>query len=252
VDRAPDAVVPVFPLPDLVVFPRVLVPLHVFELRYRTMVRDALSRGRELALATLCPGYEPEYHGSPAFEPLGCLVRIEEVEWLPNDHYDLRVAGTARVRFRRIVKEFPYRGALIDPLPEHPYSEDDPIVTLEKQALLEQYVSLRDRFLARGAVPAAEERSGAERLGETLVQRVRQLEALLRQSPPVLGEDDPFETIVNTACAWCQGTRDERLALLAQDGLVERGMLARTLIERALGAPPPKAEPGPSAGGERN
>ena len=137
-DRALASAVPVFPLPDLVLFPRARAPLHVFELRYRTMVRDTLSRGRVLALATLCPGYELDYHGSPAYFPLGCLARIEEVEWLPNDRYDLLLEGTTRVRFGRVVSEFPYRSARCEPLPQHPYGEDDPIVTLEKQALLEQ------------------------------------------------------------------------------------------------------------------
>ena len=50
--------VPVFPLPDLVLFPHVILPLHVFELRYRTMVRDALSGERVIALALLKPGWE--------------------------------------------------------------------------------------------------------------------------------------------------------------------------------------------------
>jgi Lon protease-like protein len=47
--------VPVFPLPELVLFPGATVPLHVFELRYRTLVRDALSRDRTIALALLQP-----------------------------------------------------------------------------------------------------------------------------------------------------------------------------------------------------
>jgi hypothetical protein len=85
--------VPVFPLPGIVLFPGTTLPLHVFELRYRTMVRDALSGGRQLAMAVLKPGWELDYYGSPEFHDLGCLVRFDEVEWLPNDCYDLRVTG---------------------------------------------------------------------------------------------------------------------------------------------------------------
>jgi len=59
--------VPVFPLADTVLFPYTTLPLHVFELRYRTMVRDALSRGRTIALALLKPGWEEADFGTPEF-----------------------------------------------------------------------------------------------------------------------------------------------------------------------------------------
>ena len=73
--------IPVFPLPDLVLFPHAVLPLHVYELRYRTLVRDALSRDRVILLALLKPGHEQDYQGSPEFHPLGCLARFEEVEY---------------------------------------------------------------------------------------------------------------------------------------------------------------------------
>ena len=119
-EPAASSAVPVFPLPEIVLFPGVTLPLHVFELRYRTMIRDALSRGRTLALAALAPGYEADYHGSPPFHPLGCLARIDEIEWLPNDRYDLKVTGLTRVRFGRVEREFPYRSVRVDVLPQHP------------------------------------------------------------------------------------------------------------------------------------
>ena len=111
--------VPVFPLPDVVLFPHARLPLHVFELRYRTLVRDALSGPRTLAIATLRPGWEGDYHGSPAFHDLGCLARFEQVEWLPNDCYDLKLVGVERVRFQRVAREFPYRACVVEPLPMH-------------------------------------------------------------------------------------------------------------------------------------
>ena len=72
-ETAPTQPVPVFPLPTVVLFPHAVVPLHIFELRYRTMVRDALSGERVIALALLKPGWEREYHASPEFHALGCL-----------------------------------------------------------------------------------------------------------------------------------------------------------------------------------
>src|SRR5437667_452661 len=124
-----------FPLPGIGLFPHPTMPLHVIELRYRTMVRDALSEERMIALALLKSGWEQDYYGSPEFHPLGCLARFEEVEWLPNDCYDLKVQGVARVRFTRIVKEFPYRAARVEMLPQDPYTEDDPLIEMEKEAL---------------------------------------------------------------------------------------------------------------------
>src|SRR5262245_10900341 len=105
-DAAPRRPVPVFPLAELVLFPRGEMALRVFELRYRTLVRDALSSERLIAIATLAPGWERE-EGNPSFHPLGCVARFEDVEWLPNDHYDLRVRGTTRVHFGRAVREYP-------------------------------------------------------------------------------------------------------------------------------------------------
>ena len=52
------AIVPIFPLPDVTFFPRTVLPLHVFEARYRMMVIDALERERRLVVVKLKPGYQ--------------------------------------------------------------------------------------------------------------------------------------------------------------------------------------------------
>ena len=62
----PTTVVPIFPLPDVTFFPHTLLPLHVFEARYRAMVMDALARDRRLCVVKLEPGYEASYAGKPA------------------------------------------------------------------------------------------------------------------------------------------------------------------------------------------
>ena len=222
------AAVPVFPLPELVMFPGVSVPLHVFELRYRTMVRDILSGDRTLALAVLTPGYELDYHGSPAFHPLGCLARVEEIEWLPNDRYDLTVVGTSRVRLGRVAREFPYRCVHVEVLPQHPYPEDDPLVLLDKRALFELHARL---------VRVAEAQGG---------------EAGLR-GVPVLHPMDTYERVVNSLSLVCARTPAERLELLGEDSVIERGRRVREALERLLGAtsgPKPRREDPP--GGERN
>jgi len=223
VERLTPTVVPVFPLPELVLFPGLPVPLHVFELRYRTLVRDALSGGRVLALAALAPGYELDYHGSPPFHPVGCLARIDEIEWLPNDRYDLLVTGTMRVRFGRVEREFPYRAVRVEPLPQHPYSEDDPLIELDKQALVELH----------GRVVAAVKARGDD-------------DSLL----PECRAGDPYEQVVNSLCAYCGANAEERLELLAEDSLIERSRRVRESLERALATWRPPGDA--AASGEAN
>jgi Lon protease-like protein len=204
--------VPVFPLPDVVLFPHAVVPLRVFELRYRTMVRDALAGERLIALALLQPGWESEYHGSPAFHDLGCLARFEAVEWLPDGCYDLKLLGLSRVRLGALVREHPYRAVRVELLPEAPYTEDDPVVRSERRAL---------RDLYRRLVGWPERRAEGGGPGDEL----------------------PFVALVNGVCMVAPLEADERLGLLALDSVVERGHRACELIAHRL-RPGELADPG--------
>jgi Lon protease-like protein len=211
--------VPVFPLPDVVLFPGVRLPLHVFELRYRTMVRDALSGGRVLAIATLEPGWEYDYHGSPAFHPLGCLASFERVEWLPNDCYDLVVAGTMRVRFRAVAREFPYRACDVDLLPASPYDEDDPLTRMERSALLDA------------------------------VQRALPLGPGAWSGAPPIHPELSFEHVVNGVIHALRLPTSERLELLARDSVLDR---SRRLGEILSQLKPAAAAPDTDEGGGLN
>ncbi len=64
-DAVPPLTLPIFPLPDVTFFPNTLLPLHVFEARYRAMVMDVLARDRRLAVVKLVPGFEATYAGKP-------------------------------------------------------------------------------------------------------------------------------------------------------------------------------------------
>jgi uncharacterized protein len=209
---APKRAVPVFPLPGLVLFPHALIPLHVFELRYRTLVREALSGERLIALALLKPGWERDYHGSPEFHPIGCLARFEEVEWLPNDCYDLRVLGVARVRFDRVEREFPYRACHVSLVPEAPLGDDDPLVQVEKRALLDACARLTEPP-GPGGIEGAEQGT--------------------------------YERLVNHACTVLPIEPLDKLALLENDSVIERGRLVREWVERRLRGLPRRAPPGP-------
>lgn len=219
---APKKPVPVFPLPNLVLFPRVLVPLHVFELRYRTMVREALSAERLLALALLAPGWESDYHGNPEFFPLACLARFEDVEWLPNDCYDIQVLGLSRVRIGSIVRDFPYRSARIEVVPQEPYTEADPLVALEKGALADTF----DRWVAQ--------------------------QTMAEPSPPGSAARLTYESLVNHACMAVDLPPREKLALLEMDSVLERGHRVCELLQSHLQRQESRPRPADETGGERN
>lgn len=87
-----------FPLPNLVLFPHVAQPLHIFEPRYREMMADALDDDRLLALALLRPGWEEDYHKRPPIHPMVCLGRVVEEEALPDGRYNLVLHGLCRAR----------------------------------------------------------------------------------------------------------------------------------------------------------
>ena len=206
--------VPVFPLPGTVLFPGAEMPLRIFELRYRTMVRDALSGERLIALATLAPGWQDDYQGSPPFHALGCVARFESVEWLPNDHYDLRVRGMVRARFGKVAREFPYRACEVEVIPDAPYTDDDPLIEMVREELLE------------------------------LHRRLEPLGPEVWLAPPTLPREANLLRIVGTMATAARLADDVKLELLAEDSVVDRAQRLRTLLQD-LGSGSSRRAPGP-------
>ena len=195
---------PVFPLPGVVFFPRTVLPLHVFEPRYREMVRDVLKGEKLIAVALLRPGWEADYHRSPAFHEVGTLGRIEDLETLPDGRFNLQLVGLQRVRFGEAIQEQPYRLVEIEPLAETPTDEDDPLLQSRKLDLLASH-----GCLTRELTPP----EGASF---------------------VLDERIPFETAVNGACANLPVGPTVRQSLLEEDDLFERQRRALDLTEEVL------------------
>jgi Lon protease-like protein len=93
-----------FPLPQVALFPHALLPLHVFEPRYRAMARDCLAGSKQLVITSLEPGFESDYEGRPPVKLVGGVGEIVAHHRHPDGRYDILVCGTARVR---IVEELP-------------------------------------------------------------------------------------------------------------------------------------------------
>jgi uncharacterized protein len=119
-----------FPLPNVVLFPLVLQPLHIFEPRYRQMTADALADDRLIAVALLRPGWEADYEGRPPIHSIACLGRIMAEQKLPDGRYNLLLRGLSRIRIEEEIQtEKRYRSARVRLLA----SSDPPATAVTKE-----------------------------------------------------------------------------------------------------------------------
>jgi Lon protease-like protein len=185
--------IPIFPLPNVVLFPNVFLPLHIFETRYRQMVDEALSGDRIIGMVLLRPGWQGNYEGRPAVYPIGCAGVITHAERLADGRFNIVLRGMEKFRIHDEETGRAYRLAHVEPVPE-PLTE-----------------SLR---------------------GELRTYR-RRLEALLvpqpegqqeRKMPPSM----PDEDLVNALAQYLEFEPVEKQALLEREGLLDR---SRSLIE---------------------
>jgi uncharacterized protein len=179
----------IFPLPNAALFPGALLPLHVFEPRYRTMIRDALADTKTLAVARLLPGFENDYEGRPpVFEVCGAGRIIEHLEH-EDGRYHLVLRGVSRVR---IVNELPpaqlYRVVRAEPVHDLP-ADPRLSATLETaiQALWQRLgprlpEAIRDLAkVTRGADDAA---AFSDRLGAVMAGESEVTQQLLAEADP--------------------------------------------------------------------
>jgi uncharacterized protein len=90
--------IPIFPLPNVVLFPSALLPLHIFEPRYRAMVNDALEGERLIGMVMLRPGWEPRYEEVPDVYPVGCAGFITHAERLADGRFNIMLRGLEKFR----------------------------------------------------------------------------------------------------------------------------------------------------------
>jgi Lon protease-like protein len=107
------AAIAVFPLPRVVLFPGTLLPLHVFEPRYRAMMHDCVTRERlVMSVAQLTGDWQRDYSGSPPIHPVAGAGRIVQHRENADGTYDLVLSGLVRVRLDELPPEgLPYRRA---------------------------------------------------------------------------------------------------------------------------------------------
>ena len=182
------SLLPIFPLPSVVLFPNVFLPLHIFEPRYRQMVSDALGGERMIGMVLLQPGYEADYERSPAVYDVGCAGLITHVERLSDGRFNMVLRGLER--FRIVGEESPsstvlYRRALIAPLAEAgPGSQDG--LKQERRKLESLLAPLFGGTLAeRGLPPAMPDEDLINALAQYLELEPIERQALLERDGPL-------------------------------------------------------------------
>lgn len=147
----------IFPLPDVVFFPETVLPLHVFEPRYRQMIADCLAGDRWLAVAMLRSGWEKDYQGRPPVHAVAGAGEVIQAEALADGRYNVLLDGRARIR---ILEEEPANGRLYR-------------------------IARAERMEDRG--PSPSDRAFSGRLQELRTAHARLLMALGQSHPDVVG-----------------------------------------------------------------
>jgi len=192
---------PLFPLPSVVLFPNVFLPLHIFEPRYREMVADAVASDRTIGMALLRPGWEHDYEGRPAVYPIGCSGVITHAERLADGRYNIVLRGVERFRIVSEQHDRSYRVAIVEPLRDGVPSADDREAIRHHRSKLE---ALLAPTIDKGAVEA--------------------------KMPPAM----PDEDVVNALAQYLDLEPLEKQALLEQCGLRSRAEALVELLEMKL------------------
>ena len=199
-------IVPIFPLPNVVFFPKTLLPLHIFEERYRTMTREAIAGEGRIVMVLLREGWEAKYHKNPAVHEVACLGKIETYEELEGGKYNIILAGESRVRLVREVQHSPYRLAEVEELEEHPCDEEELAIVRRRNHL----GGLFSRFTELATV-------GKHRAQELVPQL-------------------NFEALVNMVASTLNLPAEEKQSLLEIDQITERCDSLIPVLQRQLEA----------------
>jgi uncharacterized protein len=179
---------PLFPLPNVVLFPNVFLPLHIFEPRYREMVADALASDRMVGMVLLRPGWERtghDPHAFPAVYPIGCSGVITHVERIADGRYNIVLRGIERFRIEQEDRQRSYRRAVVERLVERPLAARDRAAIRGYRSKLESLVAPPLEKVGPSGPPAADARMPAAMSDEDLVHALAQyldLEPLEKQA----------------------------------------------------------------------
>lgn len=136
--------IPIFPLPNVVLFPNVFLPLHIFEPRYRQMVADAVASDRMIGMVLLKPGWQGDYEGRPPVYPIGCSGVITHVERLQDGRYNIVLRGFERFRVLDEDASLPYRRAIVQSIADDELVAEDHLAIRRHRSKLESLLAPLD------------------------------------------------------------------------------------------------------------
>ncbi len=139
-------IIPLFALPNLVLFPSVTVPLHIFENRYRQMVAEAAEYDQLIGMMLLKGAWEQDYYSYPDVYEIGCAGRVTAREKLADGRFNLVLQGEREFRCVHELRDRPYRRAQVEWCPTRPQA-----LELDAEAMRTLY-----EFLVRYLGPSAE------------------------------------------------------------------------------------------------
>lgn len=183
---------PLFPLSNVVLYPKVQTPLHLFEPRYRALAHDALAGERRIGMVTVRPDHLADMPGDPPLYPVGCCGVIGESQRLPDGRYNIVLRGEYRFR---LVEELPrpddrlYRVARVAPLTDAYPDTDERRVAALRKAVIDDVGAILTRVQPeRAASFRAELFAGVD--DETLVNTLSNTLAFPAQEKQLLLEAD--------------------------------------------------------------
>ncbi|HBU26685.1 MULTISPECIES: LON peptidase substrate-binding domain-containing protein [Synechococcus] len=136
---------PLFPLPDVVLFPQEVLPLHIFELRYRLMLKSVLDSDRRFGVVR----WDPE---QKAMASIGCCAEILQCQTQADERSNLVTIGQQRFRLLNVVREAPFMVGLVCWLEDEPVEVDlQPLANNVRQAL-QDVVDLSGKLLGQQTV----------------------------------------------------------------------------------------------------
>ena len=195
--------IPLFPLPNVVLFPNVFLPLHIFESRYRAMVADALDGDRIIGMVLLRPGYEGDYEGRPPIYEIGCAGVITHSQPLADGRYEIVLRGIDKFRVSSEDSTRPYRIGYVD--------------------------ALSETIPAGHVQPLRRQRQRLEAVLAAAIERVR--------AEPKFPPSVPDEDLVNALAQYLDLDSVEHQALLECDGVLARCRALVELLEMKMHAP---------------
>jgi uncharacterized protein len=107
-------IIPIFPLPNFVLFPRITVPLHIFEPRYREMVTEVAQSHGTIGMMMLKGEWERDYYSYPDLFAVGCGGKITALTKLPDGRFNLMLEGLGEFRVLREIRERSFRQAEVE------------------------------------------------------------------------------------------------------------------------------------------